>query len=93
MPSVDGDPIFTETASSLSLPSHQSMDTVRLSNFTEAFVNGDTTSWFKRMLLLDHIESVQDLLSRWMDSIESQLDGMSLCIHIIITLKLSTLVI
>lgn len=76
VPNVDTDSIFTETASNLP-PIQLSPPTipVLLKDFTEAFVHGDTTNWFKRMLLLDHIENVQDTILSWIDQIEKDIDG------------------
>ena len=51
------------------------MDSVTLGEFSEAFMKGDTTNWFQRMLLLDHIEAVQDKIRGWMQIIDEQLDG------------------
>jgi hypothetical protein len=51
------------------------MDSVTLGEFSEAFMKGDTTNWFQRMLLLDHIEAVQDKIRNWMEMIDKQLDG------------------
>lgn len=54
--------------------SKSGMDSVTLGEFSEAFVKGDTTNWFQRMLLLDHIETVQDKIRTWMEIIDQQLD-------------------
>jgi hypothetical protein len=78
VPNVGGDPIFTETASSLQ-PSQDSPPPapVLVRDFTEAFVRGDTTNWFKRMLLMDHIEAVQDGILRWVEQMEKEVDDLS----------------
>ena len=55
--------------------SKSGMDSVTLGEFSEAFAKGDTTNWFQRMLLLDHIEAVQDKIRNWMEMIDKQLDG------------------
>ena len=55
--------------------SKSGMDSVTLGEFSEAFMKGDTTNWFQRMLLLDHIEAVQDKIRSWMEMIDKQLDG------------------
>ncbi len=55
--------------------SKSGMDSVTLGEFSEAFMKGDTTNWFQRMLLLDHIEAVQDKIRNWMKMIDKQLDG------------------
>lgn len=51
------------------------MDSVSLEEFADAFVQGDTTNWYQRMKLLDHIESVQEKAYTCMESLESQLEG------------------
>ena len=51
------------------------MDSVSLEEFADAFVLGDTTNWYQRMKLLDHIESVQEKVYTCMESLESQLEG------------------
>ena len=82
VPNINGDLSFAETASSLQQPVQQdspSAAPVLLRDFTEAFVHGDTTNWFKRMLLLDHIEAVQDGVLRWVEQMEKEVDGM--CIY------------
>ena len=55
--------------------SKSGMDSVTLGEFSEAFMKGDMTNWFQRMLLLDHIETIQDKVSTWMEIIDKQLDG------------------
>ena len=74
VPNVRGDPLFVEMAATL--PNSPSPAPVLLKDFTEAFVHGDTTNWFKRMLLLDHIESVQDSILSWVEHMEKEVDGM-----------------
>lgn len=78
VPDVNGDLIYAETASSLP-PVQDSPPPapVLLKEFTEAFVHGDTTNWFKRMLLLDHIETVQDGILQWVEQMEREVDGTS----------------
>jgi hypothetical protein len=51
------------------------LETATLGDFAEAFVRGDTTNWFRRMKLLDHIETVQDNVQAWLDMIEDSLEG------------------
>lgn len=51
------------------------MEAVTLGEFAEAFLQADTTNWFKRMKLLDHIETVQDNVQAWLEVIERKLDG------------------
>lgn len=46
-----------------------------MGEFAEAFLQGDTTNWFRRMKLLDHIETVQDNVQAWLEVIEKKLDG------------------
>lgn len=58
-----------------SLSSSSTMDSVSLGEFAEAFMQGDTTNWFQRMQLLDHIENVQEKVSTWMDTLDQQLEG------------------
>ena len=76
VPNVGGDSIFTETASTLR-PSQDSPPPapVLVREFTEAFVHGDTTNWFKRMLLMDHVEAVQDEILRWVEQMENEVYG------------------
>ena len=75
-PKVDTNPVFSETVSSLSTLAMTSMDVVPLEAFVEAFLRTDGGNWCQRMLLLDHIEAVQDKIAAWMDSIQNQLQGM-----------------
>ena len=79
VPKVASDSIFAETASSLPPVQNQAPTTVQLKDFTEAFVHGDTTNWFQRMLLLDHIDSVQEKVADWMEQMERELDGIHTC--------------
>ncbi len=51
------------------------MDSVPLKEFTEAFMQGDTTNWYQRMKLLDHIEGVQERVSVCVEAIKIQLEG------------------
>lgn len=51
------------------------MESVSLGEFAEAFMHGDTTNWFQRMKLLDHIEKVQEKVSMWMNILDHQLEG------------------
>ena len=51
------------------------MEAVTLGEFAEAFIQQDTTNWFRRMKLLDHIETVQDNMQEWLDMLEKKLDG------------------
>ena len=46
-----------------------------VTKFSEAFLKGDSTNWFLRMKLLDHIEEVQDNMEAWLDGIERKLAG------------------
>ena len=80
VPNVGGDSIFAETASSL--PAVPDSVPVLMKDFTEAFVRGDTTNWFKRMLLLDHIENVQESICNWLDDMERELDGEGFQVHV-----------
>lgn len=57
------------------VPSSSRMEPVTLGEFAEAFVQGDTTNWFRRMKLLDHVESVQDNVQAWLDLIQKKLTG------------------
>ena len=54
------------------------MEAVTLGEFAQAFIQGDKTNWFRRMKLLDHIETVQDNMQEWLDMLEKKLDGKSL---------------
>ena len=77
-PKVSSDSLVVkQTLSSLpsTLSSKSGMDSVTLGEFSEAFMKGDTTNWFQRMLLLDHIEAIQDKIRVWMEMINKQLDG------------------
>ena len=66
----------SKTQSETSVPDLASaMDSVSLGEFADAFMQGDTTNWYQRMRLLDHIEGVQEKVSLWMDSLEQQLEG------------------
>ena len=76
-PSIERNPIFTPTLSSLS-SAQSTMDTVTLGEFAEAFMHGDMTNWVHRMLLYDHVEAVQNKVMAWMDLVEKQLEG-ALC--------------
>ena len=51
------------------------LEAVTLGDFAEAFMRGDTMHWFKKMKLLDHIESVQDNVQAWLNMIEEKLEG------------------
>ena len=77
-PKVKSEGVATQTTlsslPSLSITKSGGMETVTLGEFSEAFVKGDTTNWFQRMMLLDHIEAVQDKIRTWMESIDRQLD-------------------
>ena len=76
VPNVSGDAVYAETAASLSPAQLSPPPTpVLLKDFTEAFVHGDTTNWFKRMILLDHIENVQDGILGWIEQMEREADG------------------
>ena len=76
VPNVDSDSVFVETASSLPpVESPSQPAPVLLRDFTEAFVHGDTTNWFKRMLLLDHIENIQDTILSCVEQMEREMDG------------------
>lgn len=76
VPNVAGDTVYAETAASLSPIQLSPPPTpVLLKDFTEAFVHGDTTNWFKRMILLDHIENVQDGILGWIEQMEREVDG------------------
>ena len=48
---------------------------VSLGRFAEAFMKGDSTNWYQRMLLLDHVETVQDKVVEWLDQVEKELKG------------------
>lgn len=76
-PDMSTNSIFAETAAFLAefQPPRTSATPVLLNDFAEAFVKGDTTNWFKRMLLLSHIESVQDDIHRCLEQMERELDG------------------
>ena len=79
-PKVKSEGVGVQTLSCLpSLSASKSgMETVTLGEFSEAFVKGDTTNWFQRMMLLDHIEAIQDKIRTWMEMIDGQLDCKSL---------------
>ena len=75
-PNMSTNSIFAETAASLANVQVQQPSTpVLLNDFAEAFVKGDTTNWFKRMLLLSYIESVQDDIHHCLEQMERELDG------------------
>ena len=81
-PKLATNPIYSQTLSSLeALKSESSMESVSIEEFSEAFMQADTTNWFQRMLLLDHIEDVQDKIAAWMASVDKQLDGESIIIY------------
>ncbi len=48
---------------------------VTVGKFSEDFLKKDTTNWFRRMKLLDHIEEVQDNMATWLNFIEERLAG------------------
>ena len=85
-PKAECDNVVRKTLSCLpaTAKSKSGMDSVTLGEFSEAFVKGDTTNWFQRMLLLDHIEAIQDKIRSWMEMIDKQLDGkcMSVSWHV-----------
>ncbi len=70
-----------QTVPSKSLPESftpkltSTMDSVSLEEFSDAFMQGDTTNWYQRMKLLDHIEGVQERVCSYMESIENQLES------------------
>ena len=74
-PKVESNPVFSETVSSLSALTKQSMDTIPLEEFADAFLQADGSSWCQRMLLLDHVEAVQDKMAAWMTVMEKQIEG------------------
>ena len=51
------------------------LDVIPLGDFAQALLHGEGVGWCHRMLLMDHIEAVQDKITAWMDIIEKQLDG------------------
>lgn len=75
-PSSKAEPSNGTSSSSFS---QLGMKAVTLGEFSEAFIQGDTTNWFRRMKLLDHIETVQDNVQAWLEMIEQSLDGKSAC--------------
>ena len=68
-------PKSTTTSALRELSSKLGIEAVTLGEFSEAFMRGDTTNWFKRMKLLDHIEVVQDNVQAWLEMIEKKLEG------------------
>ena len=50
-------------------------EAVTLGEFSEEFLQRDTSNWFRRMKLLDHIETVQDNIEAWLETVEKQLQG------------------
>ena len=70
-------PLSKTEPSTASSSSSFGMKAVTLGEFSEAFIQGDTTNWFRRMKLLDHIETVQDNVQAWLEMIEQSLDGES----------------
>ena len=75
-PNIKVDSIYADTATSLPPVQISPPPTpVLVKDFTEAFYHGDTTNWFKRMLLLDHIENVQDDMLSCVEQMEKELDG------------------
>ncbi len=67
-------PISSQTSSSLGLGGG-ALETVPLGQFIEAFMQAEGGNWCQRMLLLDHIDAVQDKMAAWMDSLQKQLQG------------------
>ena len=74
-PKVESNPVFSETVSSLSALTKQSVDTIPLEEFADAFLQADGSNWCQRMLLLDHVEAVQDKMAAWMAVMEKQIEG------------------
>lgn len=73
--SLNSAPTVTTVAEASLPPSLPRIEPVTLGEFSEAFLQGDTTNWFRRMKLLDHIEAVQDNVQAWLDLIGKKLTG------------------
>ena len=63
----------------------QLLPLVTPSQFSEAFMKVDTSCWASRMLLLDHVEAMQEKVLAQMDKLEEQFKGKKCCLvsHII----------
>ena len=86
-PKVDSNPVFSQTVSSLNSLTKKSTDTIPLEEFADAFLRADGSHWCQRMLLLDHVEAVQNKMATWMTVMEKQIDGMcSFLFYFIITI-------
>ena len=70
-----GGPNVDAEGSNVGKQGSSEMEAITLGEFAEAFVQGDMTNWFRRMKLLDHIETVQDNVQAWLDMIEESLEG------------------
>ena len=57
----------------------QLLPLVSPSQFAEAFMKVDTSCWASRMLLLDHVEAMQEKVLAQMDQLEEQFKG-SVCV-------------
>lgn len=60
----------------------QLLPLVTPSQFSEAFMKVDTSCWASRMLLLDHVEAIQEKILDQMDQLEEQFKGKELCVRI-----------
>ena len=61
----------------------QLLPLVTPSQFAEAFMKVDTSCWASRMLLLDHVEAMQEKVLAQMDQLEEQFQGKEMYIVII----------
>ena len=57
----------------------QLLPLVTPSQFAEAFMKVDTSCWASRMLLLDHVEAMQEKVLAQMDQLEEQFKGNCVC--------------
>ena len=68
----------------------QLLPLVTPSQFAEAFMKVDTSCWASRMLLLDHVEAMQEKVLAQMDQLEDQFKG-SVCVCTCVCKVLDTL--
>ena len=59
----------------------QLLPLVTPSQFAEAFMKVDTSCWASRMLLLDHVEAMQEKVLAQMDELEEQFKGKEFCVQ------------
>lgn len=64
------------------------LETVPVGRFVEAFLQAEGRSWCQRMMLMDHIEAVQEKTAAWMESLQRQIQGTYMCINYGVSRKL-----